>query len=181
MRSCFSCGSCSTATAFTRKGTPYASWCLNPPTNLVLCHRCGHRFYNNKGIRSQRRADIRFGRRECYSCGAHKSTANTHGQLWYPNRGTPYFLCHTCYNGVVRRDYKQRSARSRIVFKGRRLYNKTKEVRVGVCNLCRGIIGIDCLRTNLHHDAYDASNPLANTLELCPSCHAKITQGVVNQ
>ena len=113
--------------------------------------------------------------RICYGCGNNHSTKNTRGcELWYPNYGTGYFLCHYCYDHILRKEYRDKNNTSRIVFKNKRIFNRTKVVRIGVCNNCRAVVGIDCKRTNLHHEMYDEISPLSNTIELCPKCHGKL-------
>jgi len=65
---------------------------------------------------------------------------------------------------------KENSAR-RIWFKTKRVYVKDCP-RTGICSLCRrkGL-------THLHHIQYDENEPLAHTIEVCPSCHMKETWG----
>ena len=45
--------------------------------------------------------------------------------------------------------------------------------RIGVCNLCRAVVGTDCEKTSIHHLEYHDDDPLRDTIELCNSCHAK--------
>ncbi len=56
-------------------------------------------------------------------------------------------------------------------YKGiRKLVNKS---RIGVCNICRAIRGIDCKQTQWHHVSYEDDNKEKHTIELCASCHRK--------
>jgi len=55
----------------------------------------------------------------------------------------------------------------RIKFKDKRIFLETNP-RIGVCSWCR-----KKGRTNIHHLQYDENNPLAHTVEICPSCHIK--------
>jgi hypothetical protein len=61
---------------------------------------------------------------------------------------------------------------TRIAFKNKRPIVKFNP-RIGVCNLCRAVVGIDCKITHMHHEQYDPENPLKHTIELCVSCHKK--------
>lgn len=59
----------------------------------------------------------------------------------------------------------------RINFKGKQIF-VGKIIRSGICSKCgRSVSKGEIKRTVLHHTKYDPSNPLANTIELCSSCH----------
>ena len=45
-------------------------------------------------------------------------------------------------------------------------------IKIGVCNFCRAVRGIDCNHTQWHHIKYD-NDISKNIIELCPKCHAK--------
>lgn len=61
----------------------------------------------------------------------------------------------------------------RIRFKGNTVFLPFNP-RKGVCSKClRSIERGEIKRTCMHHEKYDAANPLANTIELCSSCHRK--------
>jgi hypothetical protein len=56
--------------------------------------------------------------------------------------------------------------------------------RKGVCSKCSKKVGeeyinwkgnVTKVKTELHHLKYDDDHPLENTIELCVSCHSKIT------
>lgn len=52
-----------------------------------------------------------------------------------------------------------------------------KDIRTGVCHFCKkSDKKKETIRTVLHHLKYDNSDPLAWTLEICPSCHYKIDE-----
>ena len=173
---CYNCGSRTTKIFKTRKGTEYECWVLNLPTDDVLCYRCGQRFRFNKGIR----AAIKLENRSCYACGATTSNKNKHGsEYWYRNFPHKDFLCHHCYNYILRKEYRLKNQQSRIVFKGKRVYHALKIIRIGICNLCRAVVGFDCKRTNMHHEEYDNENVLKHTIEVCPSCHKKRERGEI--
>jgi len=58
-------------------------------------------------------------------------------------------------------------------FKNKRIYLGFK-VRIDVCSKCKkSILKNEIRQTDLHHDIYDWNNILANTRELCSSCHSK--------
>ena len=46
-----------------------------------------------------------------------------------------------------------------------------EDPRIGVCNLCRAVRGIDCKQTQMHHFQYHIEDPLKDTLEICVRCH----------
>lgn len=66
-----------------------------------------------------------------------------------------------------------------IAFKGKTVLLQ-HDPRVGVCNWCRAVVGIDCDRTHLHHIQYDDANPLRYTIELYPLCHRMAHRGIRN-
>jgi hypothetical protein len=43
--------------------------------------------------------------------------------------------------------------------------------RKGICTECKDIT----TKTHLHHTKYDDDHPLENTIELCETCHGKLT------
>ena len=55
-----------------------------------------------------------------------------------------------------------------LTYKGKTIYYD-HPIRNGICVVCGKRRG----RTYLHHQAYDDDNPLAFTVELCFSCHAR--------
>lgn len=60
------------------------------------------------------------------------------------------------------------SRKSWVSFKGKTI-QLDFEPRKGICSNC----GEKDEHTHLHHTNYDEKNPLANTIELCASCHNK--------
>ena len=88
--------------------------------------------------------------------------------------------CHTKYISDPKRkpDWQQKYHK---IFNPRQMYFKNKSItlkfnpRIGVCNLCRAIAGLDCKITHIHHEKYDQNDPLKHTIELCPRCHRMIT------
>jgi len=68
----------------------------------------------------------------------------------------------------------------RVVRNARRIKHNGRwfiidKMKVGVCNWCRAVRGIDCKHTQWHHDdaKYDEQDISRNIIELCPRCHAK--------
>lgn len=62
--------------------------------------------------------------------------------------------------------------KGRIIFQGKQIQVGAK--RTGICSKCgKNIKGGEIKVTHLHHDKYDALNPLAHTRELCNPCHRK--------
>lgn len=50
-----------------------------------------------------------------------------------------------------------------------------KDIRTGICHFCKKSARKGQItRTILHHLKYDDSDPLAWTVEVCPSCHYKV-------
>ncbi len=70
------------------------------------------------------------------------------------------------YNPINHPIYNPR----RLTYKGKVVMLK-EAPRIGVCNLCRAVVPFDCGRTQMHHEEYDDTNPLAHTIEACPRCH----------
>ena len=58
--------------------------------------------------------------------------------------------------------------------------------RKGYCNFCKKSVGDEYINnrgktailktTHIHHINYHDDNPLKDTIELCPSCHAKVSK-----
>jgi len=62
---------------------------------------------------------------------------------------------------------------NRIVFLGEQITLK-ENPRKGICSNCgRSVKKGEIKQTQLHHEKYDKSDPLANTVELCVRCHNK--------
>jgi hypothetical protein len=61
----------------------------------------------------------------------------------------------------------------RLKYKGKSY--QIKRPRVGVCNICRSIKGVDCKQTQWHHIQYDDKNKEKYAIELCAKCHRNET------
>jgi hypothetical protein len=66
-------------------------------------------------------------------------------------------------------------------FKGKQISLK-ENPRIGYCSLCRNNIHNGSAKiTHIHHINYHDHDPLKDTIEVCASCHAKITmEGRIN-
>jgi len=123
--------------------------------------------------------------RKCFKCGSSETYKKyNRNPVWYRFLKDDQFICNKCRNNLVTNP-KWNSINSpitnprRIAFKGRRVhlgYNP----RTGTCSRCkRSVKEGDIKFTHIHHDLYDPNNPLANTRELCASCHAKHHAGTL--
>jgi hypothetical protein len=117
---------------------------------------------HNKGKR------VEFNR-ECYACGSSKTRVDKTGRRhWAINRGIEdSVLCSKCDYHYIRgfgRHVPQ------LKYKGKSITLKHNP-RTGFCSKC-GNVGI----TDIHHQQYDDNDVLAHTIELCHSCHSKITR-----
>ena len=132
--------------------------------------------------------------RICYGCNSNTTyISKDNKKHWHPNKPTNLFLCNKCYfnhiinpirNPIIRPFYKP-------LYKGHWLHYKDKILtlkhnpRKGICSRCNKKIGdiyIDkngkertIERTHIHHLEYNDNNVLENTVELCHSCHTKVT------
>lgn len=99
---------------------------------------------------------------------------------WYLD-GIGGWYCHACYmKNIISPTVDVATRKKRNApYNTRRLKYKDKLLllaanhKIGVCNLCRAVVGFDCQRTHMDHEKYDDSNPLAHTMEICPRCHEK--------
>lgn len=109
---------------------------------------------------------------------------------WYIDKETQLYLCGKCYaykrrkipevaerrhnslNKPSAREHVREHDKRKLRFKGRQILVQSNP-RIGVCSKCGKRNGLDIKRTHIHHIQYDENNPLAYTIELCTSCHAK--------
>jgi hypothetical protein len=115
----------------------------------------------------------------CYCCG----TYNPGQYSWYRNRDDKdNALCGLCYrrlisnpkwNPITRKKWSPINNKRRQTFKGKHV-RLDHNPRIGVCNLCRAVAGIDCKVTNMHHEEYDDSDTLRYTIEVCVRCHRSL-------
>ena len=73
-------------------------------------------------------------------------------------------------DNVIR--HNKNSGVKRIAFKGKRLLLK-EDPRIGICQLCGAVRGMDCKKTHMHHIKYHPDDPLKDTIEVCGKCHRR--------
>lgn len=168
MRECYSCGRTKISGA----------WYANKPTGYSLCNNCYYMLFRY----NRKRPILNDEERICYGCNSRKTTHGgnyNHKPNWFYNFPTRLVLCTICYNKILRYDYKPPVTDKVLANRRKKFRFKDKVVciryipRIGVCNWCRAVAGIDCYRTALHHIKYDESDPIKYTIEICDSCHGK--------
>jgi len=118
----------------------------------------------------------------CKDCGVTASSIDEMRRLFSKHKKSPLGYrnwCKRCETNYRTKRYREipevaervrgyalKSKKKRILFKNKRV-TMDHNPRSGVCSEC-GKEG----RTEIHHDEYDEKNPMANTRELCASCHA---------
>jgi hypothetical protein len=135
--------------------------------------------------------------RSCYACGSDNTYVRADGRAdWYRyannnnnNKSTDLFLCAKCYHRQTNHNYRETDRivhAKRLAFKllgkEKRIYLKDNP-RTGQCQSCGLEIGdsyLNCRgkkarvkRTQIHHIAYHADDPLNDVIEMCTSCHGK--------
>jgi len=157
-----------------------------------LCKRCfdaiirnyNKRKYQTKQEQNKAHSDFMTGRpsprkgkrmideRECFACGSDSTYTNpkTGKRQWTINRSDDGdvigYLCNKCSLKYVSNP-KRIGNYFQITFKDRRI-RLDYDPKTGFCSECG-----KATKTHMHHDSYDDSDPLANTRELCESCHGK--------
>jgi len=71
------------------------------------------------------------------------------------------------YN-IINRETKLEYAKKSFRYKNKKIHLK-ENPRTGVCYFCNKQNTL----THIHHIKYDDNDPLANTIELCRSCHTR--------
>ena len=89
------------------------------------------------------------------------------------------WLCQQCYDNLI-----GNPKRIRFIPTGKQI-RLEENPRKGTCTLCGKKVGDKYLNklgkirtiltTHMHHEKYDHEHPELYTVELCPSCHAKIS------
>lgn len=137
----------------------------------------------------------------CYACGRNDVRVdNRKGlKIWYFNFAKIKFynvnleeiqaVCADCNMQLLNRYYYKIIQKSNSIQRPGRVYIEGQiyingnwngvqlpnlHPKIGVCNICRAIVGIDIKRTEMHHEKYDSSNPTKHTIEVCKSCHPKV-------
>jgi len=114
--------------------------------------------------------------RLCYNCGYDNTYVYKNGRSQWHKRNNKLY-CHRCYNRIFINPINNPknhiiNSPKRIGYKGKQVYIEFNP-RIGVCNLCRAVAGVDCKTTHMHHIEYNDDDPLKDTIELCASCHRK--------
>lgn len=192
MRQCLVCKS-NKSTVHNNRG--YECWYRNPLNNEEwFCKNCRSRvshlmerknwkldyaiewLVNNSQDVIDYRKRPKLGERQCLECKSKTTYIDKKGvEHWTfvkdEKDGTIKTYCENCYSRNIRNksEYKRRWSKQRIMYKGKQIhlgYNP----RTGICSKC-GKKGY----TQIHHEQYDDTDPLAHTQELCQSCHVKRT------
>jgi len=123
---------------------------------------------------------------KCFACGTTYSIDRTSGkQRWYVNRDVAGQeigrFCGKCYDHFVHTPEKVPTDIARGVNKrkiewfGRPIWLGWNPKK-GTCSKCMRTIASGSIRnTNMHHLAYYRIFVWFATIEICPSCHIKIT------
>lgn len=129
-------------------------------------------------------------KRVCFACGSDSTYTWNESHYWFVNRDINTnsiigFLCRRCYAKIIERPNRDKEKvqfqnTKRMKFKNRIVFLR-RPLRIGVCNLCRAVLGeintqLDkkCNATHIHHEAYDDNNPIKFTIEVCQSCHISV-------
>ena len=85
----------------------------------------------------------------------------------------PKRIFPTKHQQIANRGYYKNK---RLTYRGRKMVFD-KDIRKGDCHFCKkSTQKKEIPKTILHHLKYDNSNPLAWTVEICPSCHYKVDE-----
>jgi hypothetical protein len=129
--------------------------------------------------------------RICLKCNSNTTFKSKEGWAgWY--RYEDGWICKSCYMKLVNNPKWQKThskiySPRRLTFKDKRI-RLTKNPRTGQCQICKLRIGDEFINryghkaiikhTHLHHAKYHNDDPMKGTIELCNSCHSKITRMV---
>jgi len=108
--------------------------------------------------------------RICLNCLSDKTNIKKNGIAnWYKHKDG--YLCHRCYCKLFNNPkWNPINQPRRIVFKDERISLK-EDPRIGICNWCCAVVGINCKQTQIHHLEYHDDDMLKDTVELCARCH----------
>jgi hypothetical protein len=79
---------------------------------------------------------------------------------------------HIKWNKINNEKFNHIFSPRRILFKGKRISIK-EDPRIGICQLCGAVRGLDCKQTQMHHIQYHDDDPLRDTIEVCVKCHRR--------
>lgn len=112
--------------------------------------------------------------RKCDNCATTETyidkTGRHHWRFIKDNEGNVLKIyCRKCWDKLIGSPkYNPLRNKRRMTFKYKQIC-VDHVPRTGFCSKCGKAVG----KTHLHHEIYDDSDPLANTMELCQSCHSK--------
>lgn len=104
----------------------------------------------------------------------------------YNDKRTPEYLKKYSqkWNPILNRKWNPINHPKQIRFKNKQIILE-ENPRIGFCNICKKSIGDEYINskgktakiklTHMHHMNYHNDNPLKDAIELCASCHAKIS------
>jgi len=113
--------------------------------------------------------------RKCIHCG---KEANSEKDLDLFERSPESLygranICWECYNKKYNIPRNPINNKNLTSFRGRLQWNQVNP-RTNACSECGKKYPDELKRqTHFHHDTYDPEHPLANTRELCASCHQR--------
>jgi len=116
--------------------------------------------------------------RVCFSCNSTKTYLNC-GKWPQWNKVdwfVPLWFCDKCRGHYLRMAWRIRYGLKRYtLYHGIRLQDKTQP-RTGYCSQCsNNVHNGTCKITNMHHRYYLRICPWFGRIELCASCHSKIS------
>lgn len=121
-------------------------------------------------------SNIIIDKKVCLIDSSHETYCDKKGYIhWY--RYKTGWICSRCHNKLVTNPkfhpiYNPIFRSRCLLFKGKHILLE-KNPRTGYCSWCtNNIYDGSCKRTSIHHVEYDDKNILANTIEICNSCHA---------
>ena len=90
--------------------------------------------------------------------------------LWYHK--PEGWLCDRCYDRIYRTPRRMEFTPTG------KMYTFKEHLRTGTCSRCfRSKARGEIKKTAMHHTSYDATDILANTVELCVRCHKQLHPG----
>jgi hypothetical protein len=115
----------------------------------------------------------------CYACGVREcmyiENGGTHDRWSFNHDNEDNMLCHRCWSRYIHSPEHNKIWNPIYSPRGLRFKDKhpmlERNPRVGICNLCRAVVGCDCKISAMDHWWYDDSDPLIGAIETCPSCH----------
>jgi hypothetical protein len=116
--------------------------------------------------------------KQCAACDSTTTQIHSNGYpQWRDHDGE--CMCHNCYtryvwSPILNKKWNPR----RLVYKGKTVL-LSENPRKGKCKKCGKKIGHGVKITQMHHKEYHDEDVLKDSIELCASCHGKVSQGVL--